>query len=504
MSLNRRRFLNTIASASALYALKPGLLSAGDKGSGPVKCLIPVSLSKAHKGTLEIDTQLLDSYGKLPENIRQFYLDARAVLVASPTATLTDRRIVDLAGKAKLPLISGPMLGEVSDTSVVVWFRPVAPGTFTINVTGGVKKAFKVKAAASGAPVRVACDGLKTDVEHHYEIVNEAGAVVGKGAFKTAPAPGSQTTTRIAFGSCFHKIGVHNPNLMRLVAKRGNHAMLLLGDLAVDDREAKTNMHCSDYLLRDVSKAWRDLAAGTPVYASWDDHDYLNNDKSGLQKGGISNGQRNALRQIWQENWVNPTTPVNDRGIYFNTRIGDVEVIMLDTRSCRDWKKRGKPGAYLGDAQKQWLFKTLKASKATFIVITSGTMWTDYISNGKDSWGTWDKATRKEIFTFLEKNRIGGVLLLSGDRHGARGFKMQRPSGYTMYEFEAATLGGVPGPGAFGKDKSAQLFGYKGGLRAFGEFTFDMAKADPTVTFRLIDEHEKPLEEHVIKRSQLK
>ena len=176
---------------------------------------------------------------------------------------------------------------------------------------------------------------------------------------------------------------------------------------------------------------------------------------------------------------------------------------MLDTRSCRTWEKRNQRGAYLGEAQMQWLFKTLKASTAKFIILTSGTMWSDFMSNAKDSWGSWDIPAREELYDFIEDNQIGGVLLLSGDRHGARGFRIERPSGFSLYEFEAATLGGVPGPDAFAPDSSAQLFGYRGGLKAFGEFTFDMTTSDPQVTFRLIDENESELEKHIFNRSEL-
>ena len=194
---------------------------------------------------------------------------------------------------------------------------------------------------------------------------------------------------------------------------------------------------------------------------------------------------------------------MNDRGIYFNTVIGDVEIIMLDTRSCRQWARRNQQGSFLGDEQMRWLFETLGASKAKFIILTSGTMWSDYMSKAKDSWGSWDIPGREKIFDFIEKNQIGGVLLLSGDRHGARGFQIERPSGFKLYEFEAATLGGVPGPEAFASDKSSQIFGYKGGLRAFGEFTFDMSLPDPGVTFRLINEEGRELEKHVFRRSRL-
>ncbi|MBD3377837.1 alkaline phosphatase family protein [candidate division KSB1 bacterium] len=453
-----------------------------------------------------MDTLLLDSYDRPSEERRSLYLTARKIFADSSDATPSDPGIIAAARQAGLALLSGPMLGDVSESGITVWFRPVRSEPMSVRVApgqGNEEKTFHVGFARSGAGVRVRLDGLAANTSYTYQILSSSGDVLGNGAFRTAPKPNSKETIRIAFGSCFHKIGVHNPNLMRLIAERGNHAMLLLGDLAVDDREANLNMHYADYLLRDVSTPWRIFSASIPVYAAWDDHDYLNNDKSGLQKGQITDRERNALRELWQENWNNPQTPVKDRGIYFNTVIGDVELIMLDTRSCRNWQKRHQRGAYLGDEQMQWLKKTLRASKARFIIMTSGTMWSDFMSNAKDTWGSWDIPGRKEIFDFIEQNRIGGVLLLSGDRHGARGFRIERPSGFALHEFEAATLGGVPGPDAYAPDQSTQLFGYAGGLKAFGEFTFDMSKPDPQVTFRLIGEQGEELEKHSFFRSQL-
>ena len=104
----------------------------------------------------------------------------------------------------------------------------------------------------------------------------------------------------------------------------------------------------------------------------------------------------------------------------------------------------------------------------------------------------------------LETKKISGVLLISGDRHGARGFIIPRASGIDFYEFEAASLGGVPGPPAMAKDTTNQLFGYKGdGLKAFGEFTFNFDKDVPEVTFRLINEFGKIKEEHTLTYEKL-
>ncbi|WP_372845834.1 alkaline phosphatase [Pontiella sp.] len=468
--------------------------------------LFKVSLKEAHKGTLEIDTRLLDSYGAPPEPFRQFYLDARAIFAANPKADFTDAAIVKAAATHGLPVMGGPMLGNVTTEGATVWLRPATTTALTIqtkHTTTKAEQTFRAPAVEPGRETRIELRGLKADTAYEYAVManNEP---IATGGFTTAPPPADKGELRIAFGSCMHKVGVHNPNTVREILKRKPRAMLLLGDIAADDREGQINMHRADYQLRDVSTAWKQLASNVPVYAAWDDHDYFNNDLSGVPKR-LTAADRDGVRGVWHQNWNNP--PANDgrEGIYFNTRTGPVEIIMLDTRSCRDNARQGERGSYLGERQMAWLTKTLRDSTAPFKVISSGTMWSDYVTKAKDSWGTWDPQAREEIFRLIEQENIGGVLLISGDRHGARGFKIPRPSGFDFLEFEAASLGGVPGPKGLVANCPEQLFGYDGlDFIAFGELTFDTRGAEPRVTFRLIDQTGAVLEEHAFGYDQLK
>ncbi|WP_339705030.1 alkaline phosphatase D family protein [Algoriphagus aquimarinus] len=461
-----------------------------------------VSLNQAHKGTLEIDSLLLDSYTRLPTNVRQFYLEARSIFEGNG-ADFTDERIVAAAAKNGIPLMSGPMLGDIKENGVSVWLRTASKLPIEIDVTDLARMKVKVYTSnprVAGQVERVVLSDLSPQSKYSYS-VKVQGSEVAEGTFQTTSKIGETSELRLAFASDFHKIGLHNPNLMDAILKRNPIAMLLLGDLAVDDRDTNLSMHRADYLLRDLSQPWKKLSANVSLYAAWDDHDYLNNDLSGLPEG-VSNEDREALRKLWSENWNNPE---NDTpGIYFNTRIGAVEVIMLDTRSFRENDRRGEYNSYLGAAQLKWLKDVLAKSTAPYKLITSGTMWSDYISDGKDSWGTWDTLAREEIYQLIETENIPGVLLLSGDRHGARSFTIPRNSGFEFYEFGPASLGGVPGPEAIAKDSSKQLFGYLGlGLKAFGEFTFTMEGEAPQVTFRLIDEYGNIMEEHEISYDQL-
>ena len=170
-------------------------------------------------------------------------------------------------------------------------------------------------------------------------------------------------------------------------------------------------------------------------------------------------------------------------------------LVLVSGRMAREF-------SFLGKKQMQWLERELLDCKGPFIIIGNGSMWSDYVSDGKDSWGTTDPEAREKIFDLIERNRIGGVLLISGDRHGARGFGIPRPSGFTFYEFESASLGGLGGPKAQSSNWDTQFYGFSG-VYGFGEFTFETNLEDPRVTFRFVEENGDILHEKVLYRSQL-
>jgi alkaline phosphatase D len=71
-------------------------------------------------------------------------------------------------------------------------------------------------------------------------------------------------------------------------------------------------------------------------------------------------------------------------------------------------------------AQLAWLKRGLLASQATFKFLVSGGE-----SRGRsDSWASFIRE-RNELFQFIRDRRIGGVVLLSGDRHVTAGYQVQ-------------------------------------------------------------------------------
>jgi alkaline phosphatase D len=272
-----------------------------------------------------------------------------------------------------------------------------------------------------------------------------------------------------------------------------------MGDVAVQDRMNDQGLHRADYLLRDFIPAWQKLVATVPVYDTWDDHDYFNDDLAGIPEG-FSEKDKENVWEVYRYAWNNPSYGFGDngKGVFFRTRIGPADVIMVDDRYFR----KGVKGSFLGREQLDWLKTNLAQCKGPFIILSCGTMWSDYVDEGKDSWGVNDPEGREELFNFIESKDISGVLLISGDRHGARGFTIPRPSGFSFYEFEVASLGGRVGPPVSKPEWKNQFYGISGKF-AFGEFTFTGSKKDPEVVFRLIDDDGAIINETRLKKSQL-
>ena len=456
-----------------------------------------VSLKDAHKGSLEIDLRIMNQYQKQPQKLLDFYTDCRAAL----TGKNPNQALAKVCSDAKQLKLGGPMLGDITAAGVSVWMHLPEVAAVDVKVTpeaGGTPLIFKSEKTERIFTVR--CDGLSAASAYTYEVTDAEGRDLGKGRFVTPPAELSEKPFRIAFGADFHKVGMYRPELLRLVQERGSLAMLLYGDLAVDGRKDDFALINTDYMLRNLSPVMQKLTANVPVTATWDDHDYWGNDTSGQRTNGNKPIDVEGLRNSWGAHWNNPERDVKREGIYFQTRIGPVHYIALDTRSCRAHEKKGEKGCFLGKTQTAWLKQQIEKSDAPYIIVSGGTMWTDNISNGKDSWGAWDTEAREEIFQWLDAKQDSFVIFLSGDRHGARGFTIPRPDGRQFYELEVGTLGGVPGPGAYDKDRSNQLFGYPGRSWAFGELTFNKDDTAPQAEFCLINEEGKELERISLKK----
>ena len=490
--MTRRMFIaaSSIALAKAVIAQKPVALTGYSKGN---------QLSKIN------GLELLNLWGEQPKPVQNLYRLIDSILSADREVTYADvsrdETVRQFCKDHNVLHLGGPMLGCITETSVKVWVRTVRPAKVEVRLNiDGAETTFGpiLSTDESDLVSIVPVTGLKPGISYPYKVLVDGTPIpVPKHAVITTVPDTNRL--RLAFGTCPHRWGLGNSKQADMIRSRKPSALLMYGDIAAQDKNNHFGKHRSDYQVRDLYSAWQSLSSTIPVYATWDDHDYFNNDKAGIPIG-YRNADRLGVRRTFSQAWNNPSYGFNDEGggVFLRTRFGPCDVLMLDNRYFRTGEKRG----FLGNEQTEWLKNQLLDCKGPFIIISCGTMWTDHIADGKDSWGKYDPQGREQLFRFIEDNQIPGVLLLSGDRHGACGFRIPRPSGHTFYEFEAASLGGRTGPASKAADHPDALYSISGKY-AFGEFTFDATLDDPEVKFHLIHEDGKTLYEHILKRSEL-
>ncbi len=468
----------------------------------------PVAITGYSPGNVlsKIDgLDLLNLWGDQPKPVQDLYALIDSALSADRNATyaevIRDKAVQRFCKDHNVLHLGGPMLGCITETSAKVWVRTVRPAKVKVCVTlDGSEttcrpgRSTKESDLVSIVPVT----GLEPGESYPYKVLVDGTPIPmpEHAAITTVP---DTNRLRLAFGTCPHRWGLGNQKQAGLIRSRKPSALLMYGDIAAQDKNNHLGRHRSDYQVRDFFPAWQGLSSTIPVYATWDDHDYFDNDRAGIPRG-YGDEDRLAVRGVFSQAWNNPSYGFNDErgGVFLRTRFGPCDVIMLDNRYFRTREERG----FLGNEQTEWLKEQLLDCEGPFVIISCGTMWTDHISNGKDSWGKYDPEGREQLFRFIEDNQIPGVLLLSGDRHGASVFRIPRPSGHTFYEFEPASLGGRSGPVMKAEGHPDALY-LVSGEYAFGEFTFDATLDDPEVTFRLIHEDGKTLYEHILRRSEL-
>ncbi len=412
-----------------------------------------------------------------------------------------DPALQELVKKNGIQLFGGPMLGDVTATSAKFWLRATHPCRITLEITEANSTnpsilSFKAKATETNdLTVVLEAKGLKPFTEYVANFSDDNGpAGRRENRFRTSPALGQKERFSVAFGGGAR----YNPpkeRIWKTVADRNPHAFLFLGDNLYQDKPTHRNLQRVYYYRRQMRPEFVELSATTACYAIWDDHDFGANDVS----GGIEPFKPAWKLPVWKvfkENWPNPYFGGGEKqpGCWFDFSIGDVDFFMTDGRYYRDFKK----GTMLGPVQKQWLKEKLSKSKATFKVIASGTLWTETADKGgKDSW--WGvPEEREEIFSLIDEKNIGGVILLSADRHRTDVYKIKRPNGYDLYEFETSKLTN----NHTHRTKKEAIFSYNKG-NFFGLLDFDLTKEDPEMTFRCITMENEEVYNLTLKQSQL-
>jgi alkaline phosphatase D len=390
----------------------------------------------------------------------------------------------DFASSFKLQIIQGPMLGRVSDHSASFWVRTVDEVNIQVKVSKdpSFKEAIysntKKSDSTKDYTAIVKVDMLNPASLYYYKVLvnksESANTIVH--SFNTFPKADRGAKFKVVYGGGAGYVPWHE-RIWDVIKGHQPSAFLWMGDNVYIDTPLEPDDIHYCYYERQSRREFRRLVSTVSNYAIWDDHDIATDD-CWLGPYKDKPQWKMQMLNIFREQWINPFYgSVQWPACWFNFKIADVEFFMLDGRFYRT-NPFDKNPTMLGPAQKAWLLGALKKSKATFKVIVSGVPWAfDSKPGSKDTWNGF-KNERKEIFDFLTKNKISGVVLLSGDRHRTDIRKIERPNDYALYDWENCRLTNqIVHP-----VEPGVIYGYND-KQCFGLLSFDTNKPDPSVTF---------------------
>lgn len=268
----------------------------------------------------------------------------------------------------------------------------------------------------------------------------------GQAAAQEAPL------TRIAFGSCANQ-SKPQPIWDAVLAYRPE-LFIFTGDNVYGDvtSEAMTELR-EAYAAAGKVEGIVALRERVPVLATWDDHDYGQND------GGADFAHKEQAEHLFHAFWgIGGDDPRRQRpGVYHAEIVGPpgerIQIILLDTRSFRSalrpTDERGALGkeAYLpdpdpaktmlGEAQWAWLAEQLREPAELRLIVSSVQVLAE--QHGFERWGNLP-LERQRLVDLIAESGAGGVVFISGDRHIGALYRLSEDVPYDLYEITSSGL----------------------------------------------------------------
>ncbi len=333
-------------------------------------------------------------------------------------------------------VIEKPMVGHTTSTGTRLWLH--ASAAWPAQLEAATEASFAqpiagppvLPAQSAGFMAEVLVDGLQPATPYWMRLKVDGKVVyTSKAPVQTAPTALGKST--FAFVSCAKFDD--QPGFAAIEALQPN-GLLMIGDNHYGNTSDLDNLRWY-YRKMHAESHFAQLAARTPTWAIWDDHDFVGNNTNGKAAG-----KENAL-QVFGEAWANASAgTAQTQGVFHQFKWGDAEFFLTDGRYWRDVE-----GDLLGKAQTDWLKAALKASKATFKLVGCGSRFT--LAGSSDSWAAYPTA-QKALLDFVFANKIGGVVFLSGDihRHEVRKIHAGGTGKYALYELTSSPIANLPSP----------------------------------------------------------
>ncbi len=325
----------------------------------------------------------------------------------------------------------------------------------------------------------------------------------------------SQTSvSTIAFGSCGHQD--HPLPVFDVIVKHNPDLFIFLGDNIYGDTHNMDTLKAK-YSRLAAKPSFQHLRDSTPIIATWDDHDFGQND------AGRHYPFKAASKEIFLDFFNEPANSERrkHKGVYtsyyYETNGKVLQVILLDGRTFRDdllpydgsldANKRyfydldyvphtSPDSTLLGEEQWRWLENELK-QPADLRIIGSGSQF-GIEFNGYEAWANFPNEQQR-LLELIRTTKANGVLFLSGDVHYAEISKLQAPNLYPIYD---VTSSGLSSKWKFACPNNNRIEGPVM-ENHFGLMTIDWQQIDPTIKMEIIDVSDNQRVEYTIRLSEI-
>jgi alkaline phosphatase D len=236
--------------------------------------------------------------------------------------------------------------------------------------------------------------------------------------------------------------------------------------------------------------------------AIWDDHDYGPNDSDATYR------LKFHTLALFRRYWPNPQSGLPDAaGTFGEARYGDVRFFLLDDRWYRSPNRDpdGPGKAMYGARQLEWLKRSLaSAPRASIKIVAGGSQFW----NRRSRFEGWQHfaAERDAFADWLSRERIEGVVFLSGDRHFGELLKIERPGAYPLYELTSSPLTSRPPARVERADRENRdvVPGTLVAKRQFGVVRVSGPADDRRIAFEARDSDGALLWRHAVSASELR
>ncbi len=317
---------------------------------------------------------------------------------------------------------------------------------------------------------------------------------------------------RIALGSCLRQ-GRPQPIWDAILSAKPK-LFVFMGDNVYADTQNMDVMR-AQYATLQAQVGYRRVQAHCSVLATWDDHDYGQND------AGSDYPMKEESKRLFLDFFGIPAaSPMWARpGVYSAHNHGTadqrIRVILLDTRFFRSPlkqtpdKKRCPVGRYvpnidpkaslLGAAQWRWLRQQLLEPALLRLIVSSIQVIPE--QHCFEKWANFPRE-QERLFALIRGTGANGVLFASGDRHLAEISRLgSSAAGYPLYEL---TTSGMNSAGAGEGERNRYRVTAENFRRDnFGLIEVHWTRPDPVIALQIRDLEGQIAIEHRLRLSEL-